>query len=185
MPRIATGKLTVIAALLVGIAAGGFAWWYRFSQTQRALAYWGGSDAGLILSSRSVEWLTLAPEGAASDSPRGNEVPETWDWSAGKSRIAVLDRFDISGSPGVGNLRQALVIDANLGFEEIPTAPPRWNHALRFTEQEKVACVLIDTSGGWIQSLGRDYAIRLNPKMSAGLARYIKDVTERKKNGSP
>ena len=174
------GKLVVVAALVLGVAAGSLAWWYRFAQTRQALAYWGGAEAQLILAAPQVEWHALtweAPRISASNPGPGGAVPEALvPPSPAGFELNQAERLELSLAPGVGNMRQALVTDRNLQFGTNPATPPQWSHALRFADEQGETWVQIDLAAGWLQSPHRDFPVRLVPKVAQGLAVYVQET---------
>lgn len=124
-----TGKLLVAGLIAAGLAAAMTAWWHQHSQTQAALAFWGGETAGLINRSDRVE--VQAIDGVAVVSRDRLFQPG----STAK---------DITTARGLVHFRHSLLVDASFDWNAELKTVPAWEYAVRFSDAERDAIVLFD-----------------------------------------
>ena len=123
------GKLVIVVIFGLALAAAVFAMWHRYSQTRRALDFWGSETAELVTRAPRVELLRLAPGTAESGADGGESLVVQG------IALRVLDRRDVTAARGILNVRYALTIDRNYDWQPA-TADCRvqWDYALRFVD---------------------------------------------------
>ncbi|HEX2477150.1 MAG TPA: hypothetical protein VHK01_20510 [Lacipirellulaceae bacterium] len=85
-----SGKLVIVAILMIAFAAAGASWWFRYSATNQAARYWGPEGSLLIRDARNV-YLQRSP-------------PETGP------------QVNISQARGITHLRNALLEDRSFNW---------------------------------------------------------------------
>ena len=120
-----SGKLLILAMLLVGLLAAGTSWWFRYSATHRAAKFWGPQAARLIRESPKVELLQLELGGG------GHSVSGTLRLADEASNV--LAARDVSTARGMTHLRTALLENRSFdSFRKPADQAPKWRWALRF-----------------------------------------------------
>jgi hypothetical protein len=68
MSSVGGGRGKLVVALIMGVAVGaaGFAWWWNYAGSRKALEFYGAQGAHLIRTSPNAEILVLAPLDSAS-----------------------------------------------------------------------------------------------------------------------
>ncbi|MCI0492285.1 MAG: hypothetical protein L0Z07_05050 [Planctomycetes bacterium] len=111
-----SGKLLILAMVVVGLLAAGASWWFRYSATHQAARFWGPEAVRLIRDAPRVELVRLPPNGGAGD-----------------RQAAAALRRDVSAAPGMTHLRNALLEDRSfLWPPEQRNQDPVWRWAIRF-----------------------------------------------------
>jgi hypothetical protein len=172
-----SGKLLILAMMLVALVAASASWWFRYAATHQAAQFWGPEAAQLIRDAPNVELLVLLPADKAQLVPR-SAAPEI---AVGPKVWTITARRDISSAPGLTHLRNALLEDRSFDWGATEsTGSEVWTMALRFSHTDSADSLLIlfvDDFGRALK-LGRDREpdrmISTQP-IAAGLAETIND----------
>jgi hypothetical protein len=170
---VARGRLIAIGIAVLAVAATAAALAYRRSRVARPLAFWGAEAAHLVAYAPRVELLRLEPA--------TGEDADVVRYASGEWRIA--HRRDATQARGLIHIRHALLDTAAYRWERsgAAAAPPQWQFALRFSEEEQEAVVLLDfDTPRWQQAdwqpqaalAGGDRAADIAPA-AAGLREFI------------
>jgi hypothetical protein len=114
-----SGKWLILAILAVALASGAFSWWFRWSATHRAAAFWGPEAATTIRDAQHVEAFRLATTSENTDRTL----------KAGDREYPVEKRIDASKAHGLIHLKQALVEDRSYDWDtsiDAEKVVPRW-----------------------------------------------------------
>jgi hypothetical protein len=161
-----SGKLVILAILVLGVAAGAFAVWYRQQQSRHSLQFWGTEGASLIARAPHVEalWLELAGQQAA-DCDETVEVPG--------GTACVRQRQDVERAAGISNLRHALVQDATFQWSAEPPDGADWEFALRFFDEGQSSVLLFDLARGACAEARTSRSVVLDPAASKDLSDFF------------
>ena len=152
--------------LLAGVTSAAAIWYLR-GLSQRSMSFWGPAAGELILQAPQVEALRLAPAESAEALPAGERL------TIGGQAFDVIQRRDISQARGLVNVRRALMQDASYEWSVPPPAPPvRWSYALRFTDQDRAATLLLVLDPPAAKPLDRDESVGTRP-IVAGLRAFF------------
>lgn len=163
-----SGRVVVGGMLLAAVVAASVTLWHHWSQGNRAVAYWGTSQAVEIRYAPQVELLTLAP----------GTLPDQLEAVPAEGPATTTPGRDISAVAGLVHFRQALIQDASFGAAvSVAKANPQWEYAVQFKNPEKGTrtVVLIDVQGALVGALGRDEALDARP-IGAGLRKFLADL---------
>lgn len=109
----------ILAILAIALASGGFSWWFRWSATHRAAAFWGPEAATTIRDAQQVDAFRLAGAGESTDVTL----------KVGDRVYPVEKRIDASKGHGLIHLKQALLEDRSYEWGTSIDADqivPRW-----------------------------------------------------------
>lgn len=149
MVKINRGQLVILFIFGVSSAMGLFAVWSHHQQGHRCLAIFGSETANLIRHAPRVQLYVLANEIEASTKPADavdkSTSPHAEPLTIDRRQFAVLQHLDISDSRGLVHARHALIADASYVWSDGKVcAIPTWKHALKFTDGERTAILLLD-----------------------------------------
>jgi hypothetical protein len=127
----ASGKLVIIAIVVVALTAALTSWWFRFLATNQSVRFWGAQTAALI-----------------RDAP----IVELYEWRSVPT-VAFQSRFsqsyldhangrDISETAGLTHLRNALLEDQSYKWPAEPLVANSWGWVLVFRDQRGRAAIL-------------------------------------------
>jgi hypothetical protein len=158
------GKFTILVMMSVAVTAASFASWYRWRQGGRSIELWGTEAARLIRFASRVElWELTREESDTADRMLAVEGRPWW----------ITRQKDISRAPGLIHARHALLEDASFLWNSPPAQlPPRWKHALRFSDRRAEAILLIDVNSGRMKLRGQAREIDASP-IAAGLRQFF------------
>jgi hypothetical protein len=151
------GKLVVVMIFLVATLAAVFAIWYRYSQTYRAVQFWGAPTAKLIARAPEAEVLWLGPFEADS-------VGETLEVDG--HRVSVLARQDASDvhvARGILNVRNALGVNASFDWEALDKCSPTWQYAIRLADGTNDVTLLLSLDCPRARRLDRPGEVSVAP----------------------
>jgi hypothetical protein len=129
------GKLTIIAILVVALAAATFAWWWRATSQRRIREFWGQTAQQTISFAKRVEAFKL-PNADADSKPLRERIeqlpPEAF--------------VDITHAPGLIHAKHSLLEEASFEWEAPPPsqAKENWNYGVRFQNGTETVTVLFD-----------------------------------------
>jgi hypothetical protein len=142
-PKLIEGKYAIIGVLAVALAGALGSWWYHGQLQRRAISLWGRDVAELIQTAPQAELLKREPagDGAKDDATNGDR-----DVLAARGlKLAIVERRDASRAAGLIHLRRSLISDKSfLWSAPLEACQPRWRYALRFSDGERAATLLMD-----------------------------------------
>jgi hypothetical protein len=139
-----TGRLFIIFILLLSIAMGAFAIWFKHHQGRRCLAFWGSHNAGLIRHASTVELLIPGPQ-ASQD-----ELQQAVDFTGSFPEAGSI--LDISTLPGLVHARHMLIEDQSYHWDQpVGREETGWKFVLRFQEGQDQILLAFDTSRRLVQ----------------------------------
>jgi len=161
-----SGKLLAAGMLGLGLAAAALSISYRRQQTHRALALWGPEQAATVATAPVVKALWFNPPLPPFIAGLPSEVVER---ASGQSP-------NLSGTPGIGTVRQFFVEDTSFDWQSDPAAEPvGWTYGLEFSDPTgREVLVLLDPTTGLVSEAKNHKTIRLNPGPAEQLKAYLK-----------
>jgi hypothetical protein len=152
-PRMIQGKHAILAIFAIGLIGGAGSWWYYHVLQRRVLELWGPEAAALMVHAPRAEALWLAPAGAHDGLD---------DVDLGGTHFAVRQRADVSRSAGLIHLRHSLINDRSFDWSAPESdCHPRWEYALRFTDGDQSATVLVASNCRCARLAGRTREVSL------------------------
>jgi hypothetical protein len=152
-----SGKLVIISILTLALAAAGISWWFRYTTTHRAVRFWGPGTARLIRDAPIVEFCEY-----------GREANDDYQ--------KLVNRRDISNSPGLIHLRNALLEDRSFKWPAEYGRPGSWGWALVFRDPSGNAATLNFTSDWrYVDSTEGEYIVACEP-ISSGLEKFVDEL---------
>ena len=168
------GKIVIITMMVVAIGLAIFAWWNRYSQSQKVLEVWG---ADVVLAIRTgdrahlLQLQSLANRAAAENEDRIDVLK-----NGEKTTLVVVNQQEITDVPGLIHARHHLV--HRMGFDwDAPrsaTCEPTWPLALRFHEPG-TATMLLDFDCKRVYLLERDVEVAMRPIIADALFEFIEE----------
>lgn len=166
-----SGRLLILLTLTLALAMSGGAWWYHYQESRRAAEFWGRTDAKLLTTAPTVEFLELG-EGQ----PTAEQGPQV----AGR---AVSATHDLSGAQGLIHLRYVFADDANFQWDqrrrEAIDAGTAWAYALQFADGERQMTILFTRDFKTLGKLDADslqVEVLPTPRPAAAIQKYLTDV---------
>jgi hypothetical protein len=157
-----SGKVLIFGVILLGLAAAGAGWWFRFSMTHQAVAFWGPQGAMLI---RDAPIATLRSDTTSRDAEGTDEadVPR-----------------DISAAPGLTHLRTALLEDSSYDWKSTAEPNTDWSQSLVFEESagaEPRLVILFSDDFKWAENGSSDdptkNAVATSGEFASGLQKFF------------
>ena len=159
------GRLFILFILLLSIAMGAFAIWFKYQEGRQCLVFWGSDNASLIRHASTVELQVLSPDVSSSDLQEAVE--------SGSQPLPVKDRHDISSLPGLVHARHMLIEDQSyLWDESASTEAPGWSFVLCFREGEVEILLAFDSRRRLAQLVGSTRPIVMG-RMLGQLEKYL------------
>ncbi|MBX3431762.1 MAG: hypothetical protein KF847_00290 [Pirellulales bacterium] len=172
-----SGKHVVVSIFALALAMSGWAWMHHYNATRRMAGFWGAGSANLLVRGDEVDAYRLEP-GAAS--PAEGAYPHWPPAFGGLLEGDAVAHVDLAEAKGLIHLRHALTQDGNYDWDAPAVdGAPRWGLALRFSNFEAVAWVLLSDD---LAVLGKPAADGSSvstlpcPKMAPVLREYFEDV---------
>lgn len=176
-----SGRLLIAGILAVGFVAAGASWWFRYQATHRAATFWGPDAAVLIRDAPRVEALELQRADAGTG---GGGSPSDEELVVGGTTWRITSRQDVSGSPGMTHLRNALLEDRSFVWPaRVVPADTRWARGLRFSSgAERLLTILFSSDYRWATAHGggesRPESVSCEP-IADGLSQVLAEWTRR------
>ena len=171
-PKLIEGKYAILAVVVIGLAGAIGGWWYRSQLQRRAIALWGLDAAELMQHAPRVELLKLTPQSDDIERDEENSV------SFGDTRLGITERIDVSHSPGLVHLRHSLISDQSFVWSApLDACQPRWPYALRFTDDQHLATLLVDFDCRQATLAERNARVSIKP-MAKGLEVFVNEQLE-------
>ena len=171
-PKLIEGKYAILAVVILGLAGAVGGWWYRSNLQRRAIALWGRETAEFLQQAPRVELLRLEAL-TENDDRDANDL-----LSAGESRLAVAERFDVSRAPGLIHLRHSLINDKSFSWSaSLDDCRPSWPYALRFSRDGRSATLLLDFDCRQALLAERNARASIEP-MAKGVETFVKAQLE-------
>jgi hypothetical protein len=159
------GRLFIFFILLLSIAMGGFAVWFKYQEGRQCLTFWGSHNAGLIRHASTVELQVLSPDASPAELQAAVE--------SGSLQLPVKENHDISDVPGLVHARHMLIEDQTYRWNEAAgKEPPGWSFALCFREEEEEIVLAFDTSRRLVQLVGSQQPVVMG-RMLGQLEKYL------------
>ena len=159
------GRLFILFILLLSIAMGAFAIWFKYQEGRQCLVFWGSDNAGLIRHAPTVELQVLRPDVSSRDLQEAVE--------SGSQPLPVKERYNISNLPGLVHARHMLIEDQSyLWDESAGTEAPGWSFAICFREGEKEILLAFDSRRRLAQLVGSTRPIVMG-RMLGQLEKYL------------
>ena len=151
-----SGKLVISTMVGVGVAMAVFAWWARYSASQQVLATWGKDAVVAIRTGKKVELL------------RGISYDQTRE-------LAFDEIRDISKTPGLIHARHHLVHQKGFHWDAEREAgvKPTWEVGLRFTQEDRVATMLLDFESGRALLIEKQAEVTMRPIIIDALKKFL------------
>ena len=160
-----TGRLFILFILLLSIAMGAFAIWFKYHQGRRCMAFWGSRNAGLIRHASTVELLVPGPRVSQDELQRAVESTGAFS-GTGTSH-------DISTLPGLVHARHMLIEDQSYHWDQpVGEEEPGWKFVLRFREGQDQIQLAFDTSRRLVQLVGGGQPVVMG-RMLGQLEKYL------------
>lgn len=175
-PKLIEGKYAILGVLAVALAGALGSWWYHGQLQRRAISLWGRDVAELIQTAPQAELLKLEPagDGAKDDAKNGDR-----DVLAARGvKLAIVERRDASRAPGLVHLRHSLISDKSfLWSAPLEACRPRWQYALRFSDGDRAATLLLDFDCEQAMLVEKGARVSIQPMMRSDAA--APDASER------
>ncbi len=157
------GRAVILTIVIVAIALGCFAWWYRYTNGRRSLQFWGGDLAWKVRHHKDVEAWRLRPvEKSGGVLPIIEHEGQLYEVAANRN---------ISGAAGWLNARHALVEDGSYDWSaSADSCEPEWRYAL-VIPGEKKQVIFLDLNCGAVSVHRRDGMIHMTPRIRDGIRR--------------
>jgi hypothetical protein len=170
-----SGKLVILTIAAVALGAAAFSWWYRYTSTRRAAAFWGPAAVALIRDAPSVHWIKVEPLRDMSQHVHhpGGVFPEDYHLLSGIWHVT--ERRDVSKAPGLTHLRNALLMDRSFRVDE-RAAPEEWHNGLEFRQSPEGQTLVIFFSADGGRMLRQPPAAGAD--LAAPSARFAEGLTE-------
>jgi len=164
------GKLVIVVMVTVGLVLASFAWWNRWSRSQRVITHWGPQAATVIRKGEIVELLWL---GDIDSADTHNLVALT-----GKPR-KIVQHMNITKAAGLIHARHQLLQDGAFNWEQPRPAgcKPQWNMAIRFVRGQEVATVVLDFHCQRALLLERNEEVGMQP-IAEAMEKFLYDITQ-------
>ena len=160
-----TGRLSIVFILLLSIAMGAFAIWFKYHQGRRCMAFWGSHNAGLIRHASTVELLVPGPQASQDELQRAVESADPFP--------GVETSHDISTLPGLVHARHMLIEDQSYSWDQpVGGEEPGWKFVLRFREGQDQILLAFDTSRHLVQLVGGGQPVVMG-RMLGQLEKYL------------
>jgi hypothetical protein len=133
-----SGKLVILGILTVALASAAASWWFRYKATSQAVKFWGPTSARLIRDAPKVElyrWSSLPASAFRS--------------SFSRSYLESANGRDLSNTPGLTHLRNALLEDRSYRWPAEPMTPDGWGWVLVFREVAPGKAAILFFSRDW------------------------------------
>lgn len=157
-----SGKTLILGVLVLALAMAAAAWWFRYSQTHRAVELWGPQAAVLI---RDAPRVTLRSDAASKDAE-----------GAAETDVA----RDISQAKGLTHLRNALLEDNSYDWTAKGPADTNWSQSLVFERSEGAEpriVILFSPDFKWAANGSASdpakSAVATSGEFAAGLAKFF------------
>jgi len=160
------GKLTIVFILLMAVSAGSMAVWWQHNQQRRAMQFWGTDAAMLIRHAPEVGILKL---GVIKETEKVDSPTIAVDGTT----LFVIERKDISNLRGLVHARYALIEDASFDWNDTrKDCVEKWEYAFQFSENEKVATVLLDFECARVHFVEQNCDATLTKQIMNGMRKY-------------
>jgi hypothetical protein len=128
-----SGTKLVLGIFGLALAAGVLSWWYRYEAAHESTTFWGPHFAELIANPSNVSAFALEATTESSDEA----------FSILEKPYSPVDRKDITQTPGMVHLRNAILTDTNYHWDhEIENDDWRW--CLEFVGDGRKATILFN-----------------------------------------
>ena len=168
----ASGKILIVSFFVVGLVAAVFSTWYLRTLRSEAVAYWGTDVALHIRDAKEIQLFRVAPT-AEAEPADGSP-----DDSLADGALRITARSDITGAPGLTQLRLHLLDNGAFRFEAPIPDDCRWRYALRFASPGKsnlTTTLVFDPEAAILWHLESDRRVDVSPEQKF-LTYFLNDV---------
>ena len=128
-----SGKLVITVIVAVALLGAGFSWWSRYTATRRTAQFWGSQNVLLIRDAKNVQLISVGPMGPDHVHNAGDTFADHYHIIDGLVRV--IDRRDVSQSPGLINLRDGLLLDRSYeAHSGVLASANDWQYGLEFRD---------------------------------------------------
>lgn len=160
------GKHLVVGLFGLALAAAAISFWYQYQSGRRAMAFWGGEGARLLIRAPQVAALQLV---SADEKTEGRDVIHD---PAGR-RWRVAERRDAEKARGLINVRRGLLLDTTYLWEREAPRSLTWRYGLELTEGEGKVVALFAPAEESLAVVGRPGGAVLFSPAARGLAIFF------------
>lgn len=184
------GKFVIVLMVAVGLGMAFFAWWARYSASQRVLDRFGADVAVAVRNGDSVVLLGISPASTANhptgEQPNVSPSEETPSQPAAQQPVDrfsipsklgenetilyVTSRQDITRAAGLIHARHHLLHEKGFDWNPVPvekSAGENWTTGLQFTHGDKTATWIFDFEAQKAYIVERDAEVGIAPIASA------------------
>ena len=129
------GTKLVLGIFGLAVTAGVLSWWYRYEAAHRSTTFWGPHFAELIARPADVTAFGLEAIPPTESSKEAFSI-------LGKP-YSPIDRKDITQTPGMVHLRNAILTDTNYRWDH-EIANDDWRWCLQFAGNDRKATILFN-----------------------------------------
>jgi hypothetical protein len=168
-PRLVSGKYVILALLALGAVAAAASWTNYALVQRRPMRFWGTQTARLIAQAPRVEALRLEPATASKAEAESEQL------AVGAQQLLVEEKHAITGRPGLGHVRTALINTKSFGpTVDMISDVPAWHYALRFTDGEQTATIVFSQDCQWTAASDGTVSASLAP-VAERLAVFLRE----------
>ncbi len=135
-PNSISGKYVIVAIFTLALAATGYAVWYRYQHSNKAVALWGAEHAGRMRNAPVMEVWRIGKLSDAVDSEL--VVPP------GGEKLTVTGKRVLENIPDLNYIRRAFLTNAFFVWDEKPDCAPQWVYRLQFRDGDATTSLWLD-----------------------------------------
>lgn len=174
------GKYVISAMVGIGMILAGFGWWVRYKSSQKVLAVWGPDAVVAIRTSDRAELLPVLKAGEGDAELGEGEPEETISIESSNypvQSVGAGKAIDITEAPGLIHARHHLVHEKGFNWDapREDGCEPKWTIAFRFTNNDKIATMLLDFECNRAYLVERKTEVGMRPIIADALKRFLAD----------
>lgn len=164
-PNSISGKYVIIAIFGLALAATGYAVWYRYQQSNRAVALWGPEHAGRMRNAPTVEVWRID---TAAETIPGETV-----LAPGGAQATVTSKRVLENIPDLTYIRRAFLTDAFFLWEETPDCEPEWAYRLQFRDGDATTSLWLDDACDQVQLAETGVTAKMNAPLFKSVRSFL------------